>query len=144
MPVHTNIESKCLSLPVEASHMPFWIPCIGCTPDLKSPTLDSVQYSVGLMCADTSLAPIEMKRAFHDHLGSSALERGREEKKRGTHTELELRLRRPWGEWYTAAEPFNEKGIPCRVRPVYIPPEDRKKGRGPFLFKRESDVTAPA
>ena len=80
-----------------------------------------------------------MKRAFHDHLGAAALERGKEEQKRGRHTELALRLRRPWGEWYTAARPFNEAGIPCRVRPIYLPPEDKKKGRGPFLFKKESD-----
>ena len=52
---------------------------------------------------------LEMKRAFHDHLGSAALERGKEEKKRGRHTELALRLRRPWGEWYTAAVPFKKK-----------------------------------
>ena len=80
-----------------------------------------------------------MKRAFHEHLIASATQRGREPKKRGVATELEHRLKHPWDEWYPRAEQgINQKGIRCKVRPVFLPPE-AAKGRGNVRFKRQTE-----
>ena len=79
-----------------------------------------------------------MKRAFQDHLITSAAQRGREPKKRGVATELEHRLKHPWDEWYPRAEKgINETGTRCTVRPVFLPAGI--KGRGDVRFKRQSE-----
>ena len=79
-----------------------------------------------------------MKRGFHDHLVSAASQRGREPKRSRGSTELAERLRFPWDEWYQRAEEgINQTGIPCKVRPVFLPGEI--KGRGTVQFKRETE-----
>ena len=77
---------------------------------------------------------------FHENLVAAAGERGRKAQKRGVAIELESRLKHPWNEWYTRAESgVDRDGIRCTVRPVLLPPEDRRKGRGPFMFKRDPE-----
>ena len=81
-----------------------------------------------------------MKRVFHENLVAAAGERGRKAQKRGVAIELESRLKHPWDEWYPRAESgVDRDGIRCTVRPVFLPPEDRRKGRGPFMFKRDPE-----
>ena len=74
-------------------------------------------------------------RAFVGHLGAAARQRAESPKPRGEETELDHRLPHPWHEWYPRAHTgVNVHGIRCKIRPIFLPPENRGE---PALFALE-------
>ena len=47
-------------------------------------------------------------------------QRNRQPRLPGEETDLKLRLRHPWDEWYDRAKPFDRNGTKCRVYPVIL------------------------